>query len=124
MAKDKTYFDREKLVDEVLTSEPDFFLSDNFAEKVAKKAERKFAWDLYIREFLVYLGALAGIAAVAAVMAFIWYGDNWKQWYDLLVSNVYWVVGVNVMVVFVLFTDRVLLRYFLYKSLRDKSYVL
>ncbi len=121
MLNDDKYLETEKLVNEVLTSEPDFFLSKNFAEKVAKIVDKKFAWDSYIREFLIYLGVLAGIAVVVASLAFFWFGDDWKQWLDFIVTNISWVAGINVIIIFILFADRVLLRYFMYKSSPQKN---
>lgn len=105
----------EDFLDEVLKSEPKYSLPDYFADKVATKVSRKFAWELYFKEFLIYMGVIAGILLVAAAMAFIWFTADLKMWKEFLLSNISWVAGVNILVVFVLFTDRVLLRYLFYK---------
>jgi hypothetical protein len=123
MLNDESYFNREKLVDEVLTSEPVYSLSDNFANVVARKVERQSAWNEYIREFLIYLGVLAGIAAVMVAMAFLWYEADWKESLSFLISNISWIAGINLLVVFILFADRVLLRYFMNHPSGDKSQV-
>ncbi|HPF50586.1 MAG TPA: hypothetical protein PK335_03370 [Draconibacterium sp.] len=101
---------------QALKQEPDFSLPDNFADVLAEKAGRQFAWKQYIREFLIYLAVLAGISVVVAGMSLIWFKNDWKIWFDFIVSNAWIVAGINVLLLFTLFTDRVLLRYFLYRS--------
>ena len=116
MLKNEKYFDAGKLVDEALKTEPDFSLPDNFAEMVAEKASRKFAWELYLKEFLIYLGAFIGMGIVSAAIALIWYDTNWKVWLDFFVSNFSFIAGISTLAIFILFADRVLLRYFMFKS--------
>ncbi len=106
----------EFLLDDALKTEPDFILSDGFADKVTAKVSRSFAWNQYLKEFLYYLAVLVGIVGVLAAMAFIWYKSSIENWITFILSNISWVVGVNVLLVFILFTDRVLLRYFFYKN--------
>ena len=47
MHEHEKYYDVENLVDEVFKSEPGFSLSDGFADKLAEKVSRKFAWIQY-----------------------------------------------------------------------------
>jgi len=79
-------------------------------------AGRRFAWQQYFKEFLIYLTAVFGMAVLTAGMALIWYDIDWKNWLDFLVANAALVAGINLLLIFVLFADRVLLRYFLYRS--------
>jgi len=116
MLEDKTLFDSDKLIDEVLNEEPDFILSDNFANVLAEKVGRRFAWEQYIKEFLIYLAAIVGIVAVSAGMALFWFEADWNKWFDFFLKNSAMVAGINIIVVFILFADRVLLRYFMYRS--------
>ncbi len=116
MRDNKKYFDAGKLVDEALKTEPNFSLPDNFAEMVAEKVSRKFAWQQYVKEFLIYLSAFIGMGIISAAIALIWYDTNWKVWLDFIVSNIGLVAGINIIAVFILFADRVLLRYFLFKA--------
>ncbi|MBN1987399.1 MAG: hypothetical protein JW761_13895 [Prolixibacteraceae bacterium] len=110
----------ETFLNEVLKSEPKYTLPENFADMVAGKMARRFAWELYVKEFLVYLGAVTGILAVAVIMAFIWFAADLKAWTDFLLANISWVAGINILGLFILFADRVLLRYLFYKiSLRQ-----
>ncbi len=116
MRENEKYIDAGKLVDEALIAEPNFLLSANFADLVAEKMSRKFAWQQYVKEFLIYLSAFVGMGIVSAAIALIWYDTSWKEWLDFIVSNVGLFVGINIIVVFILFADRVLLQYFLFKA--------
>lgn len=116
MAEEHNMMNTEKWIDEVLKSDPGFVLPDNFADEIARKAGRKFVWRQYLHEFLVYLAVIGGIVVVAAAIAFLWFHADWKQWLKLLSANAVLVVAANLLLVFVLFADRVLLRYFMYRS--------
>jgi hypothetical protein len=116
MYNEKKYFDTDKLLDEALKAEPQFTLSDNFADVLAEKMGRKFAWNTYFREFLIYLGAIIGLLAVPVAIRIVLFGANWQEWLQMVVGNIPLVIGVIFLLVFVLFADRVLLRYFMHKS--------
>jgi hypothetical protein len=116
MLKDKKQFDAEKLVDEVLSTEPCFILSDSFADIVAEKVSRKFAWEQYLKEFFVYLGVIVGICIGIAAISIFWFGNDWKYWIEYVVSNSGLVAGTGIITTFILFADRGLLRYFMFKS--------
>lgn len=118
---DRKYYD--DLIDQVLKQAPGFTLSDNFADVLVEKAGRRFAWELYIREFLIYLAAILGTILVVAVMALIWFQHNWKNWFDFLLTNSGVVAGIGILVIFILFADRVLLRYFLHRSDLKKEFL-
>ncbi len=116
MRKKENINDVEKLIDEALKAEPGFLLSDDFADLVAQKMSRKFAWQQYLHEFLIYLGVFVGAGVVWAAMSFIFFGADWHVWLDFAVSNAAIILGINIIGVFVLFADRVLLRYFLFRA--------
>lgn len=116
MRNERTFFDADELIDEVLKTEPGCILSDGFVDELAEKVERRFAWQQYLKEFLIYLGVIVGILMVSAGMALIWYDANWREWGQFMLNNAGILMGVNVLVVFILFADRVLLRYFLFKA--------
>jgi hypothetical protein len=116
MYNEEKYFDTEKLLDEALKAEPEFTLPDNFADMLAAKMERKFAWEQYIREFLIYLGAIIGLLAVPFTIQLVFFGANWQEWLRLITNNISLVSGILFLVIFILFADRVLLRYFMHRS--------
>lgn len=115
MLNEKEYNNPDNWLDEALKSEPGFQLSSNFADRVAKQAVRQFAWNQYFREFLIYLAALLGIVVLSAGMSFIWLNANWEEWLQFISENFALVAGLNILGVFILFADKVLLRYFFYK---------
>lgn len=110
------YIDTDNLLDEVLKTDPQFDLSDNFADLLVEKMSRKFAWRQYFNEFLIYLAAIFGFVAVSVAIQFVFFGAELQPWLQFIAQNVSLVLGINILVVFVLFADRVLLRYFMYKS--------
>jgi len=116
MYNEEKYFDTEKLLDEALKTEPEFMLSDNFANLLVQKIERKFAWEQYLREFLIYLGTILGLLAVPVAIQFILFDAKIKEWLQLVTNNISLVAGVMFLLVFVLFADRVLLRFFMFRS--------
>lgn len=115
MLKDDKHILVENWLDEALKTSPELSLSSDFADKVAEKVSRRFAWEQYIKEFLVYLGTIVGVLAVSVAMAFIWLGADWQEWQNFLTGNLAWIAGLNVLGLFILFADRVLLRYFFFR---------
>lgn len=109
-------FDTDQLLKEAFTSEPEFKLPKNFTDKLVSKVETRFAWEQYLREFAIYLAVILGIMVVSAALAFVWYNAKIDSWLAFLTTNVSLVVGINLLLVFVLFADRVLLRYFMYRA--------
>lgn len=119
MLNEEKHFSTDGLLDEVLKTDLPFSLSDNFAELIAKKVERRFVWEQYIKEFLIYLSVIAILALVWGVTTFIWKSADWKVWLDFLIANASLIIGINFLATFILFADRVLLRYFMFKAERN-----
>ena len=116
MYSEEKYFDTDKLVDNALKAEPQYKLSDNFADLLAEKVSRKFAWNQYFREFLIYLGAITGLLAIPLAFQFVLFDANPQEWLMVFMANIQLVAGIIFLLVFILFTDRVLLRYFMHKT--------
>ena len=116
MFNEDNFNNPEKLVDEALRAEPKFSLPAGFAEFMAEKVAAKMAWKNFFREFLVYLSVLVGAALVWGGISFLYYGADWKEWLNFFTSNLGLVIGISVLIVFVLFSDRVLLPYFLFRK--------
>ena len=116
MLNEEKYFEVDDLLDEALKTDPEFQLSDNFADVLAEKMGRRFAWEQYIREFLIYLGAIIGLLTVPFTIQLVFFGANWQEWLRLIANNSSVVIGILFLVIFILFADRVLLRYFMHRS--------
>ena len=108
--------DLDNILDEVLKAEPKFVLPDDFADTLVKKIERKFAWEQYLIEFLIYFGAIVGLIVVSGAIQFVFFGAQWQVWLQFIAGNIFILSGITLLLVFILFADRVLLRYFLYKT--------
>ncbi|PIF06667.1 MAG: hypothetical protein CSA36_00275 [Draconibacterium sp.] len=113
MRKKEQNIDINKLLDEVLTTDPGFVLPDYFADKLVEKAQKHYNWSQYLNEFFLYLAALAGIAGVLLAIAFILFNLQWQTAISVLSSHAISITGFAVLTIFIVFADRVLLRYFL-----------
>ena len=106
----------DNILDEVLKAEPKFVLPDDFADTLAQKMARKIAWEQYLLEFLIYFGAILGLAVVSAAIQFVFFGAQWQVWLQFIAGNIFILSGITLLLVFILFADRVLLRYFLHRT--------
>lgn len=113
MQKDERKIDSNEFLIKVMKSEPGFTVSDHFVDRVTARVSRKMIWKQYVKEFLIYLAVIAGIAVSLVAMAFIWYGAVWNEWLNYLLNNSILILGIGFMIVFVLFIDKTLLPYFL-----------
>lgn len=120
MLKDENNIQLDKLTDESLKTPPQFSLSNDFAGSVAFKAARRFMWEQYFGEFLVYFGVVFGILAITGGVAFFWLEASWAEWLNLITANVWLVGGISFTLLFILFADKVLLRYFYYRYSNNK----
>jgi hypothetical protein len=106
----------DNILDEVLKAEPKFVLPDDFADTLAQKMARKIAWEQYLLEFLIYFGAIVGLVVVSAAIQFVFFGAQWQVWLQFIAGNIFILSGIALLLVFILFIDRVLLRYFLHRT--------
>ena len=107
-----TYSDNNKLMDEALKSDPGYFLSAGFAEKVALKAEKISAINQYLSEFIIYFVTILGIITVAGGIYF-WLSPDWKPAIQFITSNIPIFARDSDLLIFMLFANKILLRYFL-----------
>jgi hypothetical protein len=121
MLEDKTHKEMDALLEDVLKTEPAYVLPDNFAEKLVQKVDRHFAWEQYLKEFLIYLAVIAGIVALSVASAFWLFNADWKEWLSFVTQNAAWLVAIKILAVFILFADRVVLRYFMYKNITSDN---
>ena len=101
MCNKENYIDTDKLLNEALKTEPGLMLSENFADVMAKKMERKFAWDMYLKEFLIYLGAIVGLMAVPVGIQLIFFTTELKLWTVIITENYPVIGGIFFLVIFI-----------------------
>lgn len=106
----------DRLVEQSLQSEPGFSLPENFADSVTAKFVRQMALKNYFREFLIYLSAGIGLSGVAVAMFFFLMSDIWAKLIKWAGANVIDLAGMALLLIFILFADRVMLRYFYIKT--------
>lgn len=105
---------KENWLNEALKAEPKYTLPNDFAHKMAGKIEARLALHQYLREFGAYVAVVIGVALVLAGIEIFWLKADWKSWLQFLTENVSLIAGINFLLVFILFTDRVILRYFMH----------
>jgi hypothetical protein len=104
--------DFEILIDKALKTEPDYQLPDNFAEQLTAKLGTQTFWKQSMQEFILYLGALLVIAGLA-IATLLWMDHSfWQQLIAYFNQQYSLIIGIYVLLIFVLFVDRVLLKYF------------
>ena len=106
----------DQLIDKALIEEPEFELPLGIAEQVSSKLARQNQLLQYLQEFGMYLGLFLLIVALAFGSLF-WSDQSIIAKAQQYISNQYpLVIGINLLLIFILFTDRVLLRYFQFVS--------
>ncbi len=106
--------DREldQILDETLKSEPDFNLPSDFAELLSLKISKQSVLKQYINEFFLYLSVFMAIAGLS-IATIYWMDQTILDQIILFIQQKYLaIIGINLILVFILFTDKVLLRYF------------
>ncbi len=121
MLEDKKHNELDALINEVLKNEPAYVLPDDFADILAQKVEKHFVLNQYLKEFLIYLAVIAGIVILSLASAFVFFEADWKEWLSFVRRNIAWMVAANVLLLFVLFADRVVLPYFMRKSMLEEQ---
>ncbi len=102
----------EQLINQSLKAEPKYVLSFNFANKVILKVQKKQALKNYLKEFLLYFGVILGIVVIPFAIFYLFNSDIITDWVALVLSNITLIAGILFILVFILFADKVLLRYF------------
>jgi polyferredoxin len=109
------------VLDEALKSEPDFTLPENFAADLIVQLNKQISVRQYIFEFLLYLAVFVFLAG-ATFASFLWLNSDILQSIKLFVSeHLTLLIGINLLLIFTLFADRVLLPYFHLIFTRSKA---
>lgn len=106
----------DRWIEQSLQLEPGFSLPDNFADNVTARFVRQMALKNYLREFMIYLSAGIGLSGVAVAMFFFLMSDIWAKLAKWAGANIIELVGLALLLIFILFADRVMLRYFYIKT--------
>ncbi len=99
------------ILNEALSSEPDFKLSENFADNVSSQINRESVLKQYLLDFLNYLMVFVGLGILTLAIFYYQNSDVIIMIKAFIKENYTWLIGCNVLLLFVLFVDKVLLRY-------------
>ncbi len=100
----------EHIIEKSFMSEPGFQLSGDFAQKVVFTVVRREQWKTDLREYLYLIGVVLSLFAL--VSGFYYFVD--KEFvlkaFDFLTSNLIPVISIVLILNFIFFADKVLLR--------------
>lgn len=112
----------DSIVEKSLKIEPTFNLPADFASKVTLHIVRREQWKIDLREYLLYSGLVIGL--ITLVGGFYYFVDQnfMLNVFSYLKENWLSVATVAVLVNFIFFTDKVLLRVFFNRwNVREES---
>lgn len=100
----------DNIIEKSLRSEPKFTLSTDFASKVTLHVVRREQWKIDLREYLLFSGVIIGL--ITLVGGFYYFVDQsfMLKVFSYLKENWLSVATVALLLNFIFFTDKVLLR--------------
>jgi hypothetical protein len=120
MSERETFHENDIWFDDLIKSEPQYILPADFAERVALKAAKRSAWNHYFNEFIIY-AAVITLLLITAVGIYLWNSSDWKLLLNRILSSVLLWGSILFLGIFILFADKVLLRYFLNRNKLTES---
>ena len=102
--------DLDHIVDKALRKEPNFRLSDDFALKMTDVVIRREQWKTDFREYLLLSAVVIGLGLVVSGIFYFIDKEAILRFVNFLSNNMLLVIGGALILNFVLFADRVLLR--------------
>jgi hypothetical protein len=99
----------DQLLDQILTTDNMMSLPDDFADRIAMKAIQRMTLKQSLKEFLIYTGVVSGILIAFMSVMYLFSNENVNKWVDILVPNISLLIGITLILIFILFLDRVVL---------------
>ena len=99
------------IMEKSFKTEPDFHLSANFAKKLILTVTRREQWKTDLREYLYLTAVLVLFAAVVLITYYFIDKDIVMRFFAFIAGNTFPVVFIVFILNFILFADRVLLRF-------------
>ena len=101
--------DRDKFLDEILKTDMMKPLPEDFADRIAVKAVKRIAMRQSLTELLTYAGMTVSVILVLFTVIYLLRRETWEKWTDFLVPNMNILTGIALILLFILFMDRILL---------------
>ena len=98
------------IIEESFRTEPDFRLPADFARKLTLSVTHSEQWKTDVREYLYLTAVLISLLAVATVTYYLIDKDIVIRFFSFITQNAVTVVFIVLMLNFIWFADRVLLR--------------
>ena len=106
----KADFEFDKYITEAFKTEPDFFLSADFADKITEKFTRDYSIRESFKEYSTYIGVLLGLAVFVCGFLLFINKDDLSQLQAFISGNLFEIISLVFIANFILFADKVLLR--------------
>lgn len=102
--------DLDTYMDEAFRKEPDYLLTDDFADKMAAQFQKSYSLKESLHEYSIYASLILGLTIlVGGFFLFINKGDM-TPIQAFISGNIVEIISVVFVANFILFTDKVLLR--------------
>lgn len=101
----------DHIIEKSFSTEPDFKLTDNFANKITLKVMRREQWKTDLQEYLYLTTILILLISVASIIYYFADKNIVMRFYASVKENILHVVFIAIILNFILFADRVLLRF-------------
>lgn len=101
--------DNEKYLEQILKSDIPVPFGEDFVERVVKKAYRQMALKHLLTEMFAYSGVIAGGLISMLAIIYFFNQESWKKWFDFITSNLGFLSGGILILIFILLIDRLLL---------------
>lgn len=106
----------DDLINEALRTEPDYFLSSSFTDKLVIKVRRNLIWKELVTEFALKIGLII-IALIILTVCLIF--PSTKEGNPVILyimNNLHFAGIIGFLVLFTFFIDQVILKYFFRKK--------
>jgi len=106
----------DDLLDQVLKSDNMMPLPDDFADRMAAKAVKRYILKQSLSEFFVYLGVILLAAIIFCAVFYFTSPEAWSRWGNVLLPRWNLIAGLSTTGLFVFFADRVILPWLIFSA--------
>jgi hypothetical protein len=109
----------DETLDEVLVTDPGYTLPDGFAERISVMVKKRTEAGQMLKDFVIYIAIFLVVSIIAGTFGYFMKLSIFEKFSSLIAGNLLWVAGTILILLFVLFADKVVLPYvFLARTLK------